>query len=204
MTKALRMWRTLALVSVAAMSLALVATAFAQEAPPEAPPPLPAQFYGSAELGTAAQVDGADAADGSAVTAWNENGEAVGTDAIEAGTWGIQVSPDDAASVTFSIDGSNQSESFAVTSGSLTAVALALTSAAAPVDDTDAGDMDAGDMDAGDMDAGDMDAPTGLPSTGSGGLADGGGRGSALPLALVAVVATLLGGIALRRRTTLS
>ena len=54
------------------------------------------------------------------------------------------------------------------------------------------------------MDAGDMDAPTGLPSTGSGGLADGGGRGSALPLALVAVVATLLGGIALRRRTTLS
>ena len=117
MTKALRMWRTLALVSVAAMSLALVATAFAQEAP-EAPPPLPAQFYGSAELGSAAQVDGADAADGSAVTAWNENGEAVGTatiGAVEAGTWGIQVSPDDAASVTFSIDGSNQSESFAVT-----------------------------------------------------------------------------------------
>ena len=195
MTKALRMWRTLALVSVAAMSLALVATAFAQEAPP----PLPAQFYGSAELGSAAQLDGADAADGSTVTAWNENGEAVGTDAIEAGTWGIQVSPDDAASITFSIDDSNQSESFAVTSGSLTAVALALTSVAAPVDDTDAGDMGAGDMG-----AGDMDAPTGLPSTGSGGLADGGGRGSALPLALVAVVATLLGGIALRRRTTLS
>ena len=189
MTKALRMWRTLALVSVAAMSLALVATAFAQT-----PPPLPHQFFGSAELGSAAQVDGADAADGSTVTAWNENGEAVGTDAIDAGNWGIQVNPDDAASVTFSIDGSNQSESFDVTDGSVTAVALALTSAAAPVDDTDAGDMGAGDM----------DAPTGLPSTGSGGLADGGGRGSALPLALVAVVATLLGGIALRRRTTLS
>ena len=198
MTKALRMWRTLALVSVAAMTLALVATAFAQEAPP----PLPAQFFGSAALGSAAQVDGADAADGSTVTAWNENGEAVGTatiGAVEAGTWAIQVSPDDAASVTFSIDGSNPSESFDVTDGSVTPVALALTSAAAPVDDTDAGDMDAGDMD-----AGDMDAPTGLPSTGSGGLADGGGRGSALPLALVAVVATLLGGIALRRRTTLS
>ena len=45
MAKVLKMWRTLAVVSAAALTLALVANAFAQEAPP-VPPHL---FYGSAE-----------------------------------------------------------------------------------------------------------------------------------------------------------
>ena len=42
----------------------------------------------------------------------------------------IQVSPDDATSVTFSIDGSSLSDPFTVTQGALTEVSLDLTRSA--------------------------------------------------------------------------
>ena len=109
MAKVLKMWRTLAVVSAAALTLALVANAFAQEAPP-VPPHL---FYGSAETGSAALLDGEIAADGATVTAWDQDGESVGSMTIEDSTWMIQVPPS-AGSVTFSIDGSSQSAPFGV------------------------------------------------------------------------------------------
>ena len=123
MAKVLKMWRTLTVVSVAALTLALVANAFAQEAPPSPPH----QFFGSQETGSAALLDSEIAADGATVTAWDQDGESAGSATIADSTWMIQVPPS-ASSVTFSIDGSSQSASESVSSGVLTEVALDLTS----------------------------------------------------------------------------
>ena len=130
MAKVLKMWRTLAVVSAAALTLALVANAFAQEAPPVPPH----QFFGSQETGSVALLDGEIAADGATVTAWDQDGEAVGSATIENSTWMIQVPPS-AGSVTFSIDGSSQSAPESVSSGGLTEIALDLTSGMAMPDD---------------------------------------------------------------------
>ncbi len=179
MAKALKAWRMLAVASAAALALALVASAFAQ-----APPSPPHQFFGSSETGSGAQIDGADAADGAVVAAWNQDGEQVGSDTITDGTWLIQVDSADASSVTFTVDGNADAQSFDVVSGSLTEAALNATSGAAPPAADDDG------------------APGALPSTGSGGLA--GGSGSSLPLlplALVAAVVMALGGVAVTRRS---
>ncbi len=178
MAKALKAWRMLAVASAAALALALVASAFAQ-----APPSPPHQFFGSSETGSGAQIDGADAADGAVVAAWNENGDQVGSDTITAGTWLIQVDAAEASTVTFTVDGNADSQSFDVVSGSLTEAALNASSEAAPpaVDDG---------------------APDALPSTGSGGLAGGSGSSvPVLPLALVAAVVMALGGVAVTRRS---
>lgn len=169
-------WRWTAVVSAAAVAVALATSAFAQ-----APPSPPHQFFGSADTGSGAILDGTAAADGSVVTAWNEAGEAVGTATVENGTWLLQVDPATATSVTFSIDGGSQSEAFPVTSGDLTEVALDLTSTAAPPA---------------------APPPAALPATGSGGLADFDGSSlPILPIALAAAAIIALGGVALARRT---
>ena len=207
MMKTSSMWRWLAVVSAAAFALALAASAFAQV------PQVPHTFYGSG-----ATLDG-QTSDGT-VTATNEDGEAVGSASIDMGTWSIDVSPDDAMSVTFSIDGSDPSGSYNVEPGSATDVSLALTS---PMDDTDDGDGDDmgdtgdGDGDGDDMgdtgdgddqvtdddatdDTGDdMGQPDGLPDTGSGGLAGDSGL-PALPLAIAISIAVALGGVLAVRR----
>ncbi len=212
------MWRLLAVMSATVFALAIAASAFAQ-----APPSPPHTFYGSG-----ATVDGEAAADGAVVTASNEDGEAVGTATIAGGEWNIDVETTDAASVVFSIDGSDASGSYEVESSGLTNVSLALSSPAAeePVDEVDdaddmgdpddADDMgdpdDADDMgdpdDADDMgdpddadDADDMgDEPMALPDTGSGGLA-GGSSLPVLPLALAISIVVALGGVMAVRRT---
>ena len=198
MMKTSSKWRWLAVLSAAAFALAIAASAFAQ-----APPAPPHQFYGSG-----ATVDGEDAM--GAVTATNQDGADVGSSPITGGTWVIEVDPADAASVTFSIGGSEPSGSYDVESAGVTEVSLALVSPVAdePDDgDMDDGDMDDGDMDDGDMDDGDMDdgdmgdgdMPDGLPDTGSGGLA-GGSSLPALPLALAISIAVALGGVLAVRR----
>ena len=207
MAKVLKMWRTLTVVSVAALTLALVASAFAQEAPPT----VPHQFYGSAETGSAALLDGEIAADGATVTAWDQDGESAGSATIgdiADSTWMIQV-PATASSVTFSIDGSSQSESFAVTSGMLTPVALDLTSGMAMPDDGMAMPDDGMAMPDDGMAMPDdgmampddgMEAPDALPATGSGGLTESGGGVPVLPFALLAAMLIALGGVAATRR----
>ena len=167
----------MAVVSAAAVAVAMATSAFAQ-----APPAPPHQFFGSADTGSGAILDGAAAADGATVTAWNEDGEAVGTAAIEAGTWLIQVDSAVASSVTFNIDGGSQSAAFPVTSGDLTEVALDLSS-------TDG------------MDGMAPAAPGALPNTGSGGLAGGDSGLPLLPIALAVAAIVALGGVALTRRT---
>jgi len=171
------MWRLLTVMSAAAFALAIAASAFAQ-----APPSPPHQFFGSADTGSGAELDGEALPDGTVITAWNQDGDAVGTATIgdtDTGVWTMQVSPDDADSVTFSVDGSDQSASFDVESGSFAEVGLALSSlvVAPPVDPT-----------------------PGLPATGSGGLV-GGSSLPVLPLALVASVIVALGGVMAVRRT---
>ena len=163
----------MAVVSAAALALALVTSAFAQ-----APPSPPHQFFGSAGTGSAALVDGAAAADGAVVTAWNQDGESVGTATLADGTWLLAVDGADASSVTFSIDGSAQTPSFPVTSGDLTEVTIDVTAA--------------------------MAAPDALPNTGSGGLADTGSGFPLLPVALAIAVVVALGGVAVTRRAQLS
>lgn len=170
-------WRWTAVLSAAAVAVALATSAFAQ-----APPSPPHQFFGSADTGSGAILDGAAAADGSVVTAWNEAGEAVGTGTIENGTWLIQVDPAVASSVTFSIDGGSQSEAFPVTSGDLTEVAL-------DVSATGGAEPPA------------AEPPGALPNTGSGGLAGDDSGLPVLPIALAAAAIVALGGVALARRT---
>ncbi len=175
MAKALKAWRVLAVMSAAVLTLAIATSAFAQ-----APPTPPHQFFGSSETGSAAQLDGADAPDGSVVAAWSDGVQVGDSATIENGTWLIQVDPSDASSVTFTIDGSSDPGSFDVTSGSLTEVSLNVTSGAAPSGNG---------------------APSGLPDTGTGGLAGSGSGVPVLPLALVAAVAMALGGVAVTRRS---
>ena len=88
------------------------------------------QFFGSTQTNSGALLDGVLAPDGSVVTAWNEQGEAVGSATIADGTWLIVVDSADAATVTFSIDGSSMSDPIEVASGALTEVTLDLASAA--------------------------------------------------------------------------
>lgn len=161
--------------SAAAVAVALATSAFAQ-----APPSPPHQFFGSGDTGSGAILDGAAAADGAVVTAWNEAGESVGSGTIENGTWLIQVDSAVATSVTFSIDGGSQSEAFPVTSGDLTEVALDLTSTAEAEEPAE--------------------PPGALPSTGSGGLAGDGSGLPVLPIALAVAAIVALGGVALTRR----
>ena len=174
------MWRLLTVMSAAAFALAIAGSAFAQ-----APPSPPHQFFGSAAEGSGAQLDGEALPDGTEITAWNQDGMAVGTATIgdtETGVWTMQVSPDNADSVTFSVDGSDQSRSFDVESGSFGAVDLQLSTMG----------MDPPSP---------VDPPTpGLPATGSGGLA-GDSSLPLLPLALVASVIVALGGVTAVRRT---
>ena len=125
------MFRTCAL---AVMSITLAVAIASDMMIAQASPTPPHLFFGGVESGSGARVDGELAADGSAVTASNERGEAVGTSNTsrvrgeppvnEAGTWAIQVSTDDAASVTFRINGSCPSDAVDVVSGLISEISL--------------------------------------------------------------------------------
>ncbi len=176
MARANKMWRTLAVMGAALAALAITTAAFAQ-----APPSPPHAFFGSPADGAGVTIDGESAAAGTVVTAWNENGDNVGTATLDAdGLWVIQVDPADAMSVTFTVDGNATSGSFDVESGQISAVALSVTSGAAPPD---------------------TGTPGGLPNTGTGGLAGSGSSLPILPLALMAAVVLALGGVAVTRRS---
>ncbi len=173
MARANKFWRTLTVLGAAVLALSLASAAFAQ-----APPSPPHQFFGSAADGSGATVDGADAADGAVVVAWNEAGENVGEGTVDGGLWLIQVASEDASSVTFTVDGNATAGSFDVESGSLTSVTLVATSG-----------------------GGGGDTPDSLPNTGTGGLADSGSGLPVLPLVLALTVVVALGGVAATRRS---
>ncbi len=176
MARANKMWRTLAVMGAALAVLAISTAAFAQ-----APPSPPHAFFGSPADGAGVTIDGDAAPAGTVVTAWNESGDQVGTATLDAdGLWVIQVDPADAMSVTFTVDGNATSGSFDVESGQISAVALSVTSGAAPPD---------------------TGTPDGLPNTGTGGLAGSGSSLPILPLALMAAVVLALGGVAVTRRS---
>ena len=168
------LWRVVAVMAAAALALAVAGSAFAQ-----APPVPPHQFFGNGGDASGAILDGETAPDGAVVTAWNQDGDNVGESEIADGVWLIQVDADAASSVTFSIDGSEQSESFEVSSGLFTEVTLDLASGAP---DDGGGDI-------------------GLPATGNGGLAGNGSGLPVLPLVLALSVGLALGGVALTRRS---
>ena len=177
MARANKMWRTLAVMGAALAALAITTAAFAQ-----APPSPPHAFFGSPADGAGVTIDGDAAPAGTVVTAWNENGDNVGTATLDAdGLWVIQVDPAMAESVTFTVDGNATSGSFTVESGQISAVALSVTSGAAPPDTGG--------------------TPGGLPNTGTGGLAGSGSSLPILPLALMAAVVLALGGVAVTRRS---
>ncbi len=191
------LWRVLAVMSAAAFALAIAASVFAQ-----APPSPPHQFYGAATTGSGAQLDGEAAADGAEVTAWNADGVAVATATVSGGVWELQVQPDDAESVVFTINGSLPSASFDVQSGSFTEVSLDLSSPPAEEEPADAADDDADAADD-DADAADDDADAagvGMPETGSGGLAGGGSSLPILPLIFAISVLVGVGGVMAMRR----
>ncbi len=163
-----------AVVAAAAVSLALVGTALAQGAPPVPPH----KFFGSAETGSEALVDGSAAADGTTVTATDQDGEMAGSSDIANGTWVIDVDSS-AMSVTFTVGDSGASASFDVSSGSFTEVTLDLSTGG----------------------GGGGSTPGSLPDTGSGGLAGSGSSAPVLPLALMAVALLAISGVAVTRRS---
>ena len=197
MTRLLKAWRWLAVTGAAALALGLVAGALAQ-----APPSVPNQFFGSASTGSGALVDAEAAADGATVTAWDQDGNSAGTAVIADGTWAISVNPDDADSVSFSIDGSSLSDSFDVTQGDLTEVALDLTTGAVEEPAVEEPTMQEPAVEEPAVEEPTMQEPTMLPNTGSGGLADA-GKGSfpLLALALMAASVAVLGGATVLRRS---
>ena len=177
MARANKFWRMLVVMGAAVLALSLATAAVAQ-----APPSPPHQFFGSEGDGSGATIDGEAAADGAVVVAWNEDGVNVGESTVDGGLWLIQVSSEDASSVTFTVDGNAAAGSFDVESGALTSVSLAAVSGDTP-------------------DTGDGDTPGSLPNTGSGGLADGGSGLPVLPLVLALTVVVALGGVAATRRS---
>ena len=187
-------WRLLAVASAAALTLALVTSAFAQ-----APPPGPHIFYGSASL------DGEAVGDGGVVTAWNQDGDNVGTSTISDGEWEILVQSADASSVTFTVDGSNASEAYAVEQFGMNEIALALTSPA--TDDGDDGDngtteppVEPEEPEEPVVAPVEPETPSALPNTGSGGLAGTGSGFPLMPVALVVAALVALSGVAVTRR----
>ena len=179
------MWRWLSVMTAAAFALAIAGSAFAQVPLP------PHQFFGSAASDSGAMLDGEAVADGTTITAWNQDGDMVGSEEVADGTWLIQIDPADADSVVFTIGDSAPSPSTEVVSGSLTELGLDLVTA----------DMGDGDGDMGMGGDGDGDAPDGLPATGTGGLAGGDSGLPVLPLILLVSVVLALGGVAVVRRT---
>ena len=195
----------LTMLSAAAVALALATSAVAQ-----APPPAPHQFFGSGPTGSGALLDGEPAPDGAVVTAWSQDGVALEAATIADGVWTLQVDPDDASSVVFTIDGSLPSGSFEVRAAAFEEVRLDLGSPPAEdapadvADDAASDDATEDDATADDTD----DAPAAddtaeslhMPVTGSGGLAGGGSR---LPVfSLIFAISALagVGGVLAVRR----
>jgi hypothetical protein len=86
-----------------------------------------AVFFGNADLGSAAVLDGQTAADETIVTAWNEHGRWVQDAIITGATWVMRIDPHSATSLTFAIGDSERSaDPIAVISGLATAVTLIL------------------------------------------------------------------------------
>ena len=193
-------WRLLAVASAAALALALVTSAFAQ-----APPPGPHIFYGDAG---SVSLDGEAVASGT-VTATNQDGEAVGSSSISDAGWEILVQSSDASSVTFSVDGSNASEAYAVEQFGMNAVTLDLTS---PAGDGEEGEEGEEGTEPEEPAVGpeepeepavapvEPETPSGLPNTGSGGLASTGSGFPLMPVALVVAALVALSGVAVTRR----
>ena len=193
MARANKMWRTLAVMGAALAALAITTAAFAQ-----APPTPPHAFFGSPADGAGVTIDGNAAPAGTVVTAWNENGDQVGTATLDAaGLWVIQVDPAMAMSVSFTVDGAATSGSFDVESGDISPVALSVSGAAPPPTD-DAAPPPTDDAAPPPSEGG---TPSGLPNTGTGGLAGSGSSLPILPLALMAAVVLALGGVAVTRRS---
>ena len=188
-------WRLLAVASAAALALALVTSAFAQ-----APPPGPHLFYGSASL------DGEAVADGGVVSAWNQDGDNVGTSTISNGEWEIFVQSSDASSVTFTVDGSNASEAYAVEQFGMNAVALDLTSPAGDGEEGEEGTepeepaVGPEEPEEPAVAPVEPETPSGLPNTGSGGLASTGSGFPLMPVALAVAALVALSGVAVTRR----
>ena len=189
--------------ALAALTVAIVASAFAQ-----APPSPPHKFWGSADVGSGAALNGAPAPDGTVVTAWNADGAAVAQATISLGSWSLDVRPDVADSVVFTINGSLPSAAFEVQSAGSTQVALDLDSPPAeeaPIDTADATPDESAADDAA-PDAVDDEEPAAapdsprLPEAGSGGLLDRAGARSVPVLIFAISLLVGIGGVIAVRR----
>lgn len=189
--------------ALAALTVAIVASAFAQ-----APPSPPHKFWGSADVGSGAVLDGAPAPDGSVVTARSADGVAVAQATISQGSWSLDVRPDDADTVVFTINGSLPSAAVEVQSAGSTQVALNLDSPPAeeaPITTADATPDESAADDAA-PDAVDDEAPAAapdsprLPEAGSGGLLDRAGARSVPVLIFAISLLVGIGGVMAVRR----
>ena len=185
-------WRLLAVASAAALALALVTSAFAQ-----APPPGPHIFYGDAG---SVSLDGEVVASGT-VTATNQDGETVGSSSISDAGWEILVQSTDASSVTFSVDGSNASEAYAVEQFGMNGITLDLTSPAPEEpEEPEEPAVTPEEPEEPAVEPVEPETPSGLPNTGSGGLASTGSGFPLMPVALVVAALVALSGVAVTRR----
>lgn len=190
-------WRLLAVASAAALALALVTSAFAQ-----APPPGPHIFYGDAG---SVSLDGEAVASGT-VTATNQDGEVVGSSSISDAGWEILVQSTEASSVTFSVDGSNASEAYPVEQFGMDPVTLDLTSPAGDGEEGEEGTepeepaVGPEEPEEPVVEPVKPETPSGLPNTGSGGLASTGSGFPLMPVALAVAALVALSGVAVTRR----
>ena len=114
-------WRWLAVIGLVGLT-ALLGTEIAQGQ--GGSDDIPHQFFGSVDSGSAALLDGGQAADGLSVTAWNAADAQVGSAVIQNGTWLIDVSPQAATTARFRIGTSTFSGTHVVVSEGFTEVAL--------------------------------------------------------------------------------
>ena len=95
----------------------------------QAPGPAPHLFFGSQDSGSGLRLDGAAAADGTAVRAerWDDR-ELVAAGVVDDGAWLVRVAPDLADQVVLTVEGFSAAGPFDVVSGAFTEVALDLLS----------------------------------------------------------------------------
>ena len=212
-------WRLAVAIGAAALALTLMTSAFAQ-APPL--PPTDHLFFGMDVT-----IDGESAADGAVVEASNQDGTAVGSDTITDGSWMINVHPDNASSVSFTVNGIGPTASYDVVDYGVgdngAGIAISVTTPVVepvvpeepvvpvepeepvvPVVPEEPVVPVVPEEPVVPVEPEEPEAPAALPNTGSGGLADTGSGFPLLPVALAISALVALSGVAVTRRVGIS
>ncbi len=201
MTSIRKGWRLAVAIGAAALALTLMTSAFAQ-APPL--PPTDHVFFGMDVT-----IDGEAAADGAVVEALNQDGDSVGSATITDGRWMIDVHPDNASSVSFTVNGIGSTDSYDVVEFGVgdngAGIAISVTTPVVePVEPVEPVVPVVPVEPVAPVEPEEPEAPAALPNTGSGGLADTGSGFPLLPVALAISALVALSGVAVTRRVGIS